>query len=298
MTDPTERLRRYGEDIASAVSPARSRVAAMRAIGQANMTPPRRAPRIAFATLGVLVVLNVVTAGVADAAVPGDVLYPLDRGYEAAVDLIGFSGDHRDERLAEAMTLVERSELDAALDLVAETIDDESVREAVATLQSVGNADPDLPNHVQALVSGVHDWVTARHEGEDVEEATARVRLLALQIGEMAREAEQTGPPEHAEPAGPPAEPGPPAPKEEKNPPRPADQQGRPDHAGNDGQGTADPPPDDPGPPAEPPGRSNRGQGNQPPVSTTGGDTSRGRGGPPDEPGKADPARGGGRPDR
>lgn len=72
MTDPVDRLKSYAEDLADAVSPARSQVAAMRAIGSAGRNRRRRVPQMAFAGLAVVVAANLGTAAVADSAVPGD----------------------------------------------------------------------------------------------------------------------------------------------------------------------------------------------------------------------------------
>lgn len=285
MTEPTDRLRRYGEDIASAVSPARSRVAAMRAVGQAQRTPPRRAPRLALATVGGFVALNVVAAGVANGAVPGDLLYPLDRGYERAADLIGLGGDRTEERIEEAEHLLERSDLEGAVDLIAEATGLESVEGAAASLEGLEHPDPDLPEHVHDLMRRVDALVEARREGEsrDLEEAEAAVDLLATQIREQARapQAEEAGPPDHA------AEPGPPATL--PDPTIPADNPGR----------------ADPGPPASTPGNDRPGppedvQGRPDPGGPPGGESQGGTGGAPGQGGgggqaPADPGRSGGR---
>ncbi|MFP3914382.1 MAG: hypothetical protein ACLFWM_05870 [Actinomycetota bacterium] len=264
MTDPTDRLRRYGEDIASAVNPARSRVAAMRAIGRASSArSPRRAPRLALATLAVLVVGNVVTASVADAAVPGDLLYPLDRGYEEVADLVGLGGDHTPERVEEAQVLVERGDHTDAVDLLAESVDTDVVRGAAAALQEMAPSDPQLPEHVEALVSGTQDLVEARRQGETrrLQEATAAVRLLAIQIGDQVRDSrpDGTGPPSDT-----PGEGEPPSDIPGQGPPDSVPGQGPPDSVPGQGDpGGSDQGNDSgQGPPAEdPPGATSPGQG-------------------------------------
>lgn len=291
MIEPTDRLRRYGEDIASAVSPARSRVAAMRAIGQARRTRPRRTRQLAFAALGVFVVANVVTAGVANAAVPGDVLYSLDRGYERVADVFGLGGDHGEERISEAEVLLQRSEVEGAIDLIAEAANLEAARAAAAGLHSFDPADPTLPGHVQALVDHVHALVEARREGEPqrAAEAEAAVDLVATQIGEQVRasRADETGPPDHANEQDPP-DPGP----NVSVPPEPG--QGPPDGAGEP-QRPASPPGNDP--PA-PTGQEKSG-GNQDGASGNGSkDDSSQPGSDQSVPADTRPGRNGGRADR
>lgn len=265
MTEPTDRLRRYGEDIASAVSPARSRVAALRAIGQARPSSPRRWPRIAFATVGAFLVANVITAGVADAAVPGEALYPLDRGYEKAAAWMGIGGDHRQERIEEAEVLVDRSDFTGALALLTEATEDTAVQDAVATLRAQGGSDPDLPEHVEELVTGLHEWAAARRAGEtdDMAEAVALIRLITSQIGDNAPPSspDQVGPPDHAD------EPGSPEGVGEERPPA---------HSGTQGQG----PPDEPGQQGSPDRTGNQGQGPPDPAGGRGGGSGDGSGPP------------------
>lgn len=272
MTEPTERLRRYGEDLSSAVSPARSRVAAMRAIGRAHQTRPRPTYRIAFASLGAFVLLNAGLAGVADAAVPGDTLYPIDRGYETVVDFVGLGGDRGEERIGEAKVLLERSDPKGAVELIVEATELESVEGAAAELEKLEGDDPHLPAHVHDLMAQVEALVDARRSGEADRraEAEAAVNLVATQIRDQVvpGQVEDAGPPPHAQQPGPPdhaADPGPPdhaadptgppssTPGRDEGPPADA---GSPQDAG---------PASDGGPPADTPG--NKGQ-SEPPAST------------------------------
>src|SRR5690606_17802627 len=103
-------------------------------------------PRLVFAGLAVLVVANLGTAALADSAVPGDFLYPVDRAYEELADLVGFGGDRGEERLEEATVLADRGELLAAVDHIADHIDDETVSTAARELLTLGEADPELPD--------------------------------------------------------------------------------------------------------------------------------------------------------
>lgn len=256
----------------------------MRAIGQAQRTPPpRRVPRIAFATLGVFIALNVVTAGLANAAVPGDPLYPLDRGYESVLDVVGVGGDHSEERITEAEALVARDDLTGAADLVAEAIDGRSIREAVASLQDADPTGPGFSDTVQALVTSARDLVAARQDGEPTRmaEARAAVDLAAMQVSQVAG-ATPVGPPDQAGNEQPPDHAG------SEGPPDHTRSEGPPDHA-RDEETPADTRPDPSGPPDDP-GRSD-GSGSQgpdeppgPPEDPPGQSGQRESQGPPDEP--------------
>lgn len=264
----------------------------MRAIGRARETRPRRAPRLVFAGVAMLIAVNAVAAAAADAAVPGDVLYPLDRGYERVADLVALGGDRTGERVTEAEVLVSRGEHMTAVDLIAESVETDAVQGAVAALRAVDPSDSELPAHVEALVEGVHEFVEARREGEGqrAEEATAAVRFLALRVGELARQSQpdQSGRPDQTPGEGPPDQ-------------VPGDT-GRSRGEGTGPDGETGPPdravPGDtaPGPPSSNPGgggegRPDHSQGNDDPRAGTqpqeppGGDT----------PGATRPERGGGR---
>lgn len=249
MKDPTNHLKKYGADIASSVSPARSQVAAMRAIGRAGQAPRRRTPQIAFAVAGGFLALNFATASVANAAVPGDLLYPLDRGYEKVGSLFGI--DHTEERLDEAEVLVQRRDLDGAAALVAEASGSDAVDDIADALASADTSDATLIALVGNLVTSARDLVHAR-EGEDptrLAEARAALELAAAQVDtEVPRgagaddanrpeHAGETGPPDHAGEPGPPDhaqtpdQSGDPGPPEDVQPPGQSGETGPPDQA-------------------------------------------------------------------
>lgn len=302
MSDPIDRLKRYGEDLAESVTPARSRVAAMRAVGAARRQRARRLPRLVFAGLAVVVVANLGTAALADSAVPGDLLYPVDRAYEEVADLVGLGGERNEERLDEATVLADRGELLAAVDHIADHIDDETVSIAAHELQALGEADPELPDHVYTLLESVRGLTVAAEQGDSqtAAEARAALRLLGSQVSETTRpqnpgrdgtsppdHAATPGPPDHADEQGPPdhADPGPPDAVPGDTAPGQSDPPGQ---SGNDGPGNADP-----GPPAEVPSETAPGR-SDPPANGSGDQGPPGSGGPPDE----NPGRGnaGGRP--
>lgn len=275
MTHPTDHLRRYAEDIASAVSPARSRVAALRAIGASRPERPHLLPRVAFASLAGLLVLNVAAAGVADAAVPGDALYAIDRAYEALTDAVGLGEDHTTERVAEAWTLMERDDLTGAIDLMATEVTDDSVRQVAGEMKAVGPEHGVSAQHVQSLLEGVQMLAHARgdHDSEAWREARAALDLVGDQVSAAAREqggseappAAEPGPPDNAGQQGPPDNADPQGPPPDAGPPDNAGQQSPPDNAGEQGPPPDAGPPDDTddkGPPDEP-GQQGSGGGNQ-----------------------------------
>lgn len=323
MKEPTDRLRNYGEDIASAVSPARSRVAAMRAIGSSHRTSaPRRTPQFAFAALGIFLVANVVMSGVANAAVPGDVLYPVDRGYEKVMGLVGLAGDQSEERVAEAGVLLDRGDLAGATALVAEATDSAFVVDAAASLQAADPSDPRFAESVQALVASARDLVAAREAGgaTRMAEAEAALRLAAMQVSEAMppdhagttappSHAGEQGPPEHARDdenpgrddtpaADPPGQPEDPPRQPPEPPGPPAETPGQAEETPGQPEETPGQPEDPPGPPAEPPGppQDPPGPPDLPEQSQQTPGESRGQGQP--EAPEVQPGGGGGRADR
>ena len=112
-----EDLRRYGASLVDSVPANRADSVAMRAIARRGRH--RRSPRlvVVLATIGLLLVSNVALASVSDGAAPGDFLYPLDRGYEWALDRFG-PADRSLERLSESAVLAERGDTDEAIKLL------------------------------------------------------------------------------------------------------------------------------------------------------------------------------------
>jgi hypothetical protein len=244
MQEPLDQLRRYGEDLANAVPPARSRLAALRAVG-GSPRPVRRLPRVAAATLGFFAIANVAAAAVSDSAVPGDALYPLDRAYEAVGSLIGID-DHSAERFAEAEVLIERSDLDGAMDLVVEAMPDADLEGVTAALrQSATNDD------VRTLVESARGLGEAMRTGNDeaAAEFRAAIRLLDAQASDRDPGATPAQPATPADP-GEPGQPATPA-----TPATPAD----PGNQGNQGQGQDNQGQDN----QDNQGQGNQGQGNQ-----------------------------------
>jgi hypothetical protein len=116
-----EDLRSYGRSLAGSLTPGETEAMVGRAIAARYKRRRPRALVVALAILGLLAISNVGLAAASDAAVPGDLLYPFDRGYEWARDLFG-TRDRTLERLAESEVLSLRGETGVAIDLLREEL--------------------------------------------------------------------------------------------------------------------------------------------------------------------------------
>jgi hypothetical protein len=117
--DPYNKLRSYGEALIDSVDLARAERVAVRALAapSAGLSFRRRLVAIAAAS-ATFITGNLGVAMAADSAVPGDLLFGLDRAYEQLADLIGLSGDRAGERLDEAAQLADAGRSVDALDAV------------------------------------------------------------------------------------------------------------------------------------------------------------------------------------
>ena len=110
----------------------------------AAMRAPSKSPRravVALATVGFMSISNVALATAADPAAPGDALYGVDRAYERIGAALGISGDHRFERLEEAVIVLAAGDAETALSLVQESLsglldDPETARAMLAQLEN------------------------------------------------------------------------------------------------------------------------------------------------------------------
>lgn len=114
-------LRRYARHLADSVSPGRTEVLVARMLSARGGRQRSRRLILVLATAVILAVSNVGLATVADPAVPGDFLYPFDRGYEWARDLFGAS-DRTPERLQESAELNQRGETGRAIEFLQELL--------------------------------------------------------------------------------------------------------------------------------------------------------------------------------
>lgn len=98
------------------VGRGRAEQIASRALARAESRPHRRARLVAAIVSGsAFAIVSVTGVGaIADQAVPGDSLYPVDRAYEAVARAIGRNADRTQETLQEAITLAQRGNRDGA----------------------------------------------------------------------------------------------------------------------------------------------------------------------------------------
>ena len=143
-----EDLRSYGRSLAGTVSTGRTEAVVGRALSAKQRPHRPRRLVLALTTLGLLAISNVGLAAVVDTAAPGDLLYPLDRGYERAGDLFGgwlFGvGDRTQERLAESEALNLAGDTEEAIaflrdELTGESSDASLLVAAIDKLESQGN---------------------------------------------------------------------------------------------------------------------------------------------------------------
>ena len=98
------------------VGRGRAEQIAARALARVEARPHRRARLVAAIVSGsAFAIVSVTGVGaIADQAVPGDSLYPVDRAYESISRVIGRDVDRTQERLEEALALVQRGDRVAA----------------------------------------------------------------------------------------------------------------------------------------------------------------------------------------
>lgn len=153
--DPITDLKRFAEALTAEVPEARAHAAVFRA----RQTQPRGAlvvRRIVLAT-GMAVFLNIGLAAAANPSIPGELLYPIDRAYER---LTGFFGvDHRGERIHEAAQLAGSDRQPEAIQLLMDTLGDESPSQLDSDLGS--DLSTALESSLQADRKG-EEWTAFR----------------------------------------------------------------------------------------------------------------------------------------
>jgi hypothetical protein len=111
----SDRLRRMAATDELSVGRGRAEQIASRAMARVSSRPRLRSLAAAIAGTAFAVVSVTGLGAVADSAVPGDSLYPVDRAYEAVGRVIGRNADRTQETLQEAITLAQRGDRERAV---------------------------------------------------------------------------------------------------------------------------------------------------------------------------------------
>jgi hypothetical protein len=140
----------------------------------------------------------VALAEVSDSAVPGEILYPLDRAYEWITGRFG-PQDHGPERVSEALELVEAGDTDRALGLVNEILangsGDATLEESVDQLRGSGNSQG-VRDQVRELVGAAAKVHEAALDGNQsaLSAAIEDVKAAAADVAETAGSPAVTAP--------------------------------------------------------------------------------------------------------
>ena len=190
--DPYNNLRSYGEALIDSVDSARAEVVAARALAAPSVGLSLRRRLVTVVAAGATFITgNLGVAMAADSAVPGDLLFGLDRAYERLSELVGFSDDHTDERLEEAAQLAAAGNAADALDAVIEQLQDlrsDDLWEAVIAVEEARDRALVPPANATAadatvgakeIVGIAHDIADAMQRGER-DEARALIEKLKL----------------------------------------------------------------------------------------------------------------------
>lgn len=139
----------------------------------------------------ILVGSNVGLAAASDSAVPGDILYPIDRAYESVSGLVGIETGGIEERMSEAVILLTNGDLERAIATATEALPD-TAQEERGVLDELASelTQYDTPNghsgEVQAAVAallqavqGLSEDSPPGHDKPAKDEFRAHVRSVA-----------------------------------------------------------------------------------------------------------------------
>ena len=142
-----------------------------------------RTPRVAVASVGLIVFGNIGMAAASDGAAPGDILYSIDRAYERLASVVGLDLGGPSERFDEARVMLVRGEPNMSLTLVSEAVMDademlagdiEDLATAIHGAASAAGKPADLQPSVVALVAAAESFVNASASSV----ATTRTELI------------------------------------------------------------------------------------------------------------------------
>lgn len=110
-----DRLRRMAASDEMLVGRGRSEQLAQRAMARAAARPVRRTLAVAVTASAFAVVSVAGLGAAAEQALPGDPLYAVDRAYESVSDIVRGPVDRSEERMLEALELMDRGNRDLAI---------------------------------------------------------------------------------------------------------------------------------------------------------------------------------------
>lgn len=202
-SEAVEQLRRYANHLRSQVDGQAALAAARRALAARPHRAPRRRWAVGLAVAGLMAVSSVGLATVADDAVPGDLLYPIDRGLEWLGDVLG-NADHIDERISESEALAHRGDTAAALEHLSSSVGTldaldpasgidlsavlDQARSAVAATGPAGNQ-AQVEDEVDDLVEATKGVAEAARAGDEeaLRAAIEAMRDFAERVKDAAR---------------------------------------------------------------------------------------------------------------
>lgn len=183
---PFEDLRSLGEFLRNRVADDESRRVAAAAVRRRRPQRTRAWVAIVVGTT-VFAMANVALAQASDPAIPGQLLYPLDRAYEWLSDRFA-SHNRVPERVAEALELAEGGHTDRALLVVTEILgDDETLQAEVGGLAGSGSS-PAVRDEVKDLVGAASSVREAAQSGDAdaLADAIDNVKEAAQDVAETA----------------------------------------------------------------------------------------------------------------
>ncbi|HJR86213.1 MAG TPA: hypothetical protein VJ930_01015 [Acidimicrobiia bacterium] len=190
---PFEDLRSLGEFLRNRVADDDSRRVAAAAVGRRRPQRSRAFVAIVAGT-ALFALANVALAQASDPAVPGQILYPLDRAYEWLSDRF-VPHDRVPERVAEALELADGGQTDRALLVVTEILgDDESLQAEVGGLSGSGSS-PAVRDEVKDLVGAASSVREAAQSGDAdaLADAIDNVKEEAQDVAETASRGNAAG---------------------------------------------------------------------------------------------------------
>jgi hypothetical protein len=134
-----------------------------------------RTPRAVAASIALVVFGNAGMAVASDSAIPGDLLYPLDRAYERVADLVGLQVGGPQERLDEAVVALETRGPVLATQLVAESLED---------------IDANLSQDLQALAMSINEFTASDEAAVEVRELVTSLTAAARNLVDMSPNAD------------------------------------------------------------------------------------------------------------